>query len=342
MEQEILKKDSQSRLGYMDIAKGIAILAVIVGHVNTPGITARVIYSFHLPLFFLVSGFFVKEYEVEKNFIKSCKGLLLPYGIGVLLEMMAAILQPISFGDKVWAVRQLFFDMLGGMCKSSPKFPWFDGTWELWFLPCLFVARNLFVVLMNLTDKIKYKWIVRTALFLFLASIGHMMSVNSYYPWGLEIAFVTLPFLYCGNVLRKLDAFSWKYRYWIALPCLILWGILLWQHFYLELAMHYYPHFYLEIFEAVAASFFVICFSQLLDKTPFFREGLRWVGNCSLILLLVHNVDMRYDHWENVLGSAVTGKWYLVVLIRIAICVCVAAVVRAGSYWWKNKRKKAE
>lgn len=58
------------RIGYLDFAKGVCVLLVIVGHclrslasvILLPYnggdlLSVRVIYSFHMPLFMLISGF---------------------------------------------------------------------------------------------------------------------------------------------------------------------------------------------------------------------------------------------------------------------------------------------
>ena len=57
------------RIRFFDIAKGIAILAVILGHsaieanVFIPHHTAQLVvavcFSFHMPLFFILSGYFM-------------------------------------------------------------------------------------------------------------------------------------------------------------------------------------------------------------------------------------------------------------------------------------------
>ena len=49
---------SGKRLDYMDAVKGIGILLVVMGH-NLQGIPALTswIYSFHMPLFFIVTGY---------------------------------------------------------------------------------------------------------------------------------------------------------------------------------------------------------------------------------------------------------------------------------------------
>jgi len=64
---------NNSRLGYMDIAKGIAILAVLAGHFcDLDSIPRMVMFSFHLPLFFIISGFFIKEINLQKTV---CSGI---------------------------------------------------------------------------------------------------------------------------------------------------------------------------------------------------------------------------------------------------------------------------
>lgn len=49
----------KERLDYIDIAKGFAILAVIVGHYSDISLVDRFIWSWHMPLFFILSGYFL-------------------------------------------------------------------------------------------------------------------------------------------------------------------------------------------------------------------------------------------------------------------------------------------
>ena len=301
----------------MDIAKGVAILAVIAGHVNTPGITARIIYSFHIPLFFIINGYFVKNYDIHKTFLRSCKSLITPYIIGTVMEMLCEMVNAKNISSCLSSVEMLTWDMIGGLCKPNPNFPLFHGTWDLWFLPCLFLSRNIFVVLMNLTETQKYKWIIRVFVFLFLAKMGQMLGFSGYFPWGLEIALISLPFLLFGHFMRKYKVLECNASYVLAVLCLIVWGVLLSKHHYMELAMHYYPYFYVEIIEAVLASFFVICFSKVLEKCFLVSDCLQWIGRYSIVILLLHNMEMRFISWDRVLRSDITNKWYIVLLVKI-------------------------
>ena len=80
------------RINYTDIAKGIGIILVIFGHTlrGVPGLV-NFIYSFHVPLFFVISGFF---YSPSKNdntklfILKKVKTLLIPFFSFYLLSYL--------------------------------------------------------------------------------------------------------------------------------------------------------------------------------------------------------------------------------------------------------------
>ena len=62
-----------------DYMKGIGILAMIIGHSIIPSIVDRVIFAWHMPMFFIISGYFYKNVDSKTMFIKNWKGLLKPY-----------------------------------------------------------------------------------------------------------------------------------------------------------------------------------------------------------------------------------------------------------------------
>ena len=54
MENTMINK---KRIEWVDIAKGIGIFLMVMGHTGIPRIGNQWIYSFHMPLFFFISGF---------------------------------------------------------------------------------------------------------------------------------------------------------------------------------------------------------------------------------------------------------------------------------------------
>ena len=83
-EQEILSSrgETSKRLTYIDIAKGIGIVLVVLGHcipdaTSPTGISVPayrwlhdVIYSFHMPLFFFLAGFMVSRQKMLAGSVK--------------------------------------------------------------------------------------------------------------------------------------------------------------------------------------------------------------------------------------------------------------------------------
>lgn len=77
--ESIKVTNRQTRIEWIDIVKGIGILCVILGHLSAPNqITRILVYSFHMPLFFFISGYLYKSKDLKKVIINGVKKLLFP------------------------------------------------------------------------------------------------------------------------------------------------------------------------------------------------------------------------------------------------------------------------
>ena len=90
------------RIEYLDIARGIGILLVVLGHNDFGAISPffhQVIYSFHIPLFFFLSGYFVNTaLPFFDYFKKRFHSVLKPYLFTVFLIYFASV----SFEKRGW------------------------------------------------------------------------------------------------------------------------------------------------------------------------------------------------------------------------------------------------
>ena len=75
----------KSRIEYLDIARGIAIILMVIGHVIGNGWKRDLIFSFHMPLFIIVSGMFFKEKRFKDFIVNTIKKLIIPYVLAVLI-----------------------------------------------------------------------------------------------------------------------------------------------------------------------------------------------------------------------------------------------------------------
>ena len=81
------------KVSNVDIVKGIGIILVMIGHsgmflpIKDLNFLNVFIYSFHMPLFFIAGGFFLKD---KINFIKSLNRLLKPFLIASFFYVFIA------------------------------------------------------------------------------------------------------------------------------------------------------------------------------------------------------------------------------------------------------------
>lgn len=132
----------KTRETWVDIAKGIGIILVIIGHANCPNLPHGIIYSFHMPLFFFLSGLFISR-QCENNFHiylkKNFKSLLLPYFYFNIISIAFYYTMSIMFHKEllIGNVQDNLIGIFVGMRFGSPYHH------VLWFLPCLFFAKML-------------------------------------------------------------------------------------------------------------------------------------------------------------------------------------------------------
>ena len=124
----------------MDLAKGIGILAVILGHVYKNTVFGTLLYSFHLPLFFLISGYFFHYIHDFWVFLKKkLRNYLIPYA-GCSL-FLAAFHFVYSKGD------------LASTGELLLKFVVQKRYSTLWFLAALLLAEILFWFVCRFCEK---------------------------------------------------------------------------------------------------------------------------------------------------------------------------------------------
>ena len=51
-----MRSDEQKRIEWVDIAKGIGMILVVYGHTSIPKFLSNWIWSFHMPMFFIIAG----------------------------------------------------------------------------------------------------------------------------------------------------------------------------------------------------------------------------------------------------------------------------------------------
>ena len=185
----------KSRIEIIDIAKAITIFLVIMGHSGSNLDTTmfrRVIYSFHMPLFFYLAGLSIKPRILKGmtewiQFLrKNILALVFPYFIWGL------IFGPFSFEN----ILKLLYGSWNAIAST--------GTLSsLWYLVCLFVARIYVQLIFNLLEEKKNKEYLYLFCIVLMFVIGFMIPFRENgYPWCFDVAFVASAFILLGVVSR--------------------------------------------------------------------------------------------------------------------------------------------
>ena len=72
-------KRTSNRITYVDAFKGIGIILMIMGHISFGELFSKFIHAFHMPLFFIASGYLYKKMPVGGVIYKRIKRFILPY-----------------------------------------------------------------------------------------------------------------------------------------------------------------------------------------------------------------------------------------------------------------------
>ncbi|MFS0863252.1 acyltransferase family protein [Fredinandcohnia sp. 179-A 10B2 NHS] len=176
---------------YFDNAKFILILLVVFGHFIQPFIHENkwimtiyhFVYSFHMPAFILVAGYFAKGFKKEGYIKKTAKKLLIPY---LIFQLIYTI--------------YYYFLYSGERILFEP----FNPQWSLWFLISLFCWNLMLYVY----TKLPIKWSISIAVLVGIA-VGYLPFINNY--MSLSRTFVFFPLFLVGYFIKR-EHFSFVKR----------------------------------------------------------------------------------------------------------------------------------
>lgn len=203
---------SKKRIAYIDIAKGIAIWLMIVGHMEISELTRIYIYSFHMPLFFMMSGMFFKK---ERSFMESLKTstrtLLMPYFIFSFINLSICWISPYLHPELYYEMhgKDVLIAAIKGMFIGSDQITptSFMPLGALWFLISLFTIQ---VISSALSKMIK-----KDVAFVFIStciSICLFFVIKTNALFSIRSTMMALPFYVWGYYLRSFNIQNIPYK----------------------------------------------------------------------------------------------------------------------------------
>lgn len=213
------------------------------------------------------------------------------------------------------------------MSKISTHFTSFDSVWLVWFVCCLFVARNLYVIIMHAFSK--RSPMAAACIILLLAVGGYGLGAYyAYMPWSLDVAMLALIFVAAGNWLRNSDFLQHPWLFTFVIP-LCVWIYFLKTGTYIELAVRSYPLGFLSIVEAIAGSMVCIAIARAFEHSFSLTKIFSWCGKNSMVILAVHCLEMMYFKWDQYIYCylPVSVNWLRIFWIKLVVILLVTYVI---------------
>ena len=150
----------------ISIAKGLAIILMVIAHAEAPAWLCKFIFEFHMPLFFITAGYFfsLKYLNDEATFVKKrIKGLYIPF---VKWSVFFLIIHNLMF--EIGILNEMYGNETGGVTHPYTWHQMQQNLWTIvssmagydaflcgafWFFRGLFVASILYLIIYKVLDS---------------------------------------------------------------------------------------------------------------------------------------------------------------------------------------------
>lgn len=318
------------RIEWIDVLRGFTILLVLLGHNNPPFI--KYIYGFHMPLFFIISGYLYHDYRASDHILKIIRHYYLQYFLlcifnGVLYEFIVMLITKSSFMN--WM--EIIDNIKGILFVNSGDMV---GCYPLWFLPILAISEIVFVLIMQFKNTY-----VRIGLIVIIACVGFSYSnMQLVIPLRPQVALVGVLFLGIGYYMKYLKVFEREYaglirvvRAVVALALAIVGFISIEANTpdgRVNMSAAEYGNIALFLLGAICWSYVIMyLFEVLVDshsECGVFK-ALKFIGKHTIFI-------MAFDEMTNILGGLIVEDakikhfWYTDFFIRMMVMIVCFAV----------------
>lgn len=184
------------RIKYIDYARGIAIILMIMGDIGFGNVFDKYIHAFHMPIFFFVSGWFYKKIKLGDLIKKQLNNLMIPYFLVAIINLIIyTTFNGISNG--IYMLKSIFTYNTISMPISG----------ALWFITAIFFTTIIY----NIIDKIISNKVLKNIAIITLSILG--CTLNKYFnielPLALSQGLVGLGFYHIGKIKNEKKENEW-------------------------------------------------------------------------------------------------------------------------------------
>ena len=296
----------------IDVARGIGICLVVLGHNwlvlrDHDSALFRVIFSFHMPLFFFLSGLFLADGQLSAHYVwRRADALLKPYFSILVL-----------WGLLRWKHIQLIPYLNGLLYATGFTIDWTP----LWFLPHLFLSILAAALCLRWTRQWPHRRLCLSGLSCLLLLLGYCLiqvlpaiavpwQLNANLnlpgsaipfpglPWSLDLLPVSCAYLLAGYLCREASSdlrFSWAK---LILAAMLFGALHTIFRVSMDLHLREFGNPWVVIPASLLGIYLVLMSSSRIVQTDYMARVFGYLGKASLCILLFHSwVEWTVFHW---------------------------------------------
>lgn len=324
MREEGVIKD---RINWIDVAKGITIVLMIIGHSVTFGsLTRNIIYSFHMPLFFVLAGYTLSNNDLYSSTKKDFKRLIVPIFITLMIDALLSIV--ILKSSVFSAILFNLYKLVWGNCdnygpnEGALYSTEFIGLFVLWFFIALFLGKVFYRMMCN---KIKKH---RMIILLVMSFIAMEIGTVIWLPYCIDLIPIVMVFLEFGQLLKNKADMECKKWSVVGVAALFLWiYFVVEEDIYIEIAARIYKGSVLGILVAFLGCIVMIQVSQSVENLCISKPFI-FFGRNSLDLVCIHYLDKFIKpYWNIVIFPADSNKAVINIVLTCIIRLAIDLIV---------------
>ena len=278
------------RIEWIDFAKGIGIICVILGHMALiPEKLKIVICSFHMPLFFFLAGltFNAKKYDSLKLLIKDkIKKIVIQY----ILFAIVYYFYDVLYLSKNYISVSFLIKRFLGIIINIRNTTYAGG---IWFLTCIFgVYIILYCINKVNQEKFWQKYIFAFMLFV----IGYLFSFFKVHnlPWAIDVwfmaSFFALMGVYMSDKVKKIPTKNKSYIFFTIILLIFMSIVSIFSYNYNKILIDMYSKAYgnpiLFLIQTFLGIVGIIFLSKIFDK----KNIISTIGKDSMYYYGMHNI----------------------------------------------------
>lgn len=292
----------KKHIDHIDVAKGLAIIAVVMSHAVTNSndtfsvshpVLLNWISLFNVPVFFFINGFLYNEaYSGTpfKSIIKKAKAYYIPYVsynlFFLLIHNISIDMHLLNSAAVKFNAKTFLIELLRVLCSKLESF---GGP--LWFLRALIVVTTLYILVDSLSSRLfngQFRYLINAIVAVFLYFLNYFGCAS--HLFNINAGCSAMIIFFAGVMFKHLNLAEITQKYAILLSCVtFIITLVIANTSYIGIVKHINPA--LDIFAKITSIIMVICVSQI----PFFTGFalLKKLGQSSMEIMALHILSFK-------------------------------------------------